>query len=168
MKEEKRKPGHKTEYRMITSLSREEVVRRLKNATVLRGEWVSYQNRKKYPFYGKVDDKGFVLRINSSRLLPSLDRNSVFQRWVYGTITTSDNGKSIIFFRVKKQNHWFTTMFAVVLLISGFVAEPGDAFVGVFGLVWGGIILLGERSWKDIERCAVEQLEELWEAEKVV
>lgn len=167
MDEEIRGAGGKSGYWMILPLDRKEVVRRLKNATIMRGEWVSYRNKEKYLFYGKVDNNGFALRINLSHLSPGMTQNCFLPKGVYGTIKAGANGRSIVYFRVKKQKIWIFLIVAVLLLISSVTTEPLETFGIVWSLVIGAASVLGEQYGRYAERRVVEWLKELWEAEAI-
>ena len=68
-----KKKGWNLQYELVTSVTGEEIERRLKNVTILRGnkKTILNLNLNDYLFaVGKVTDKDFEFRINSNRISP--------------------------------------------------------------------------------------------------
>lgn len=170
------------QYKMVTSLNREEVIRRLKNATVMKGEWVSFHDREKYYFRGEVEEESFMLSINPLLMSPYSRRNS-FLPMIQGVMLAGADGNCGILFQLKNLWHWKSKSIWVFRIFSLFwcvamafgslcflIEDPpgGTVWILSWCLAWGLEELWKRRYWKRVGKSLVKWFEELWDAREVV
>lgn len=79
---------------LITALDMQEVERRLKNATILRGEWVPWRERENYLFHmGKMQDNTFEIYPNHRRMPPRSERGRGLPK-VCGIMSETEIGRA--------------------------------------------------------------------------
>lgn len=170
------------QYKMVTSLKREEVIRRLKNATVMKGEWVPFHDREKYLFRGEVEEESFMIRINPLLMSPYSPRNS-FLPMIQGVILTGTDGNCGILFQLKNMWHWksksiwvfriFFSFWCVAMAFGSLcflIEDPlGETVWILFWCLVLGLGALWKRTyWKRVGKSLVKWFEELWDAREVV
>lgn len=165
-----RKTKWNQQHVLITSLDIQEVTRRLKNETILPGEWVSWKNRDKYLFYmGKVKDNTFEVHPNSRRMPPLSERQRPFPK-VCGIMSeTADGGTGICVWLesglMGALFSGFEIMFGIFFLPVAF-SRSETIVVPVELLIIGVICIrfLVIKYWEFVSRRVLEWLTELWDA----
>ena len=158
-----KKKGWNLQYELVTSITSEEIERRLKNVTILRGnkKTILNLNLNDYLFaVGKVTDKDFEFRINSNRISPR-GKSNPFLPKVYGEIMEDTQGKSVVVFQLKKGVEWIYYILLYLLICHDLITKPFHFIVSIF--LWCLINVLVRQYWKYVGRCVMEWFEELFE-----
>ena len=147
----------------------QEVERRLKNATILRGEWVPWRERENYLFHmGKMRDNTFEIYPNHRRMPPRSERGRGLPK-VCGIMSETATGGTGICIWLEEELGSFSIAIEIVfgflflfVLVSQF--ESGWIIVWLqVGLLYH-FIRTKYRAF--VSRRVLEWLTQLWEAEE--
>lgn len=154
---------------LITALDMQEVERRLKNATILRGEWVPWRERENYLFHmGKMRDNTFEIYPNHRRMPPRSERGRGLPK-VCGIMSeTATGGTGICIWLEEELGSFFIAIEIVFGFLFLFVFVSQFEFGWV--LVWLQVGLLYHfirtKYRAFVSRRVLEWLTQLWEAEE--
>ena len=158
----RKKNGWNLQYELVTSITSEEIERRLKNVTILRGHKKIVLNLNDYLFVvGKVTDKDFEFRINSNRMPPRGPSNPFLPK-ICGEIIEDIQGESIVVFKLKKGVEWIVYYLLYLRMCFYYLS---DLIICIFFGCLFGILL--RQYWKFVGCRVKEWLEELFETKEV-
>ena len=161
-----KKKGWNLQYELVTSITSEEIERRLKNVTILRGnkKIILNLNLNDYLFaVGKVTDKDFEFRINSNRISPR-GKSNPFLPKVYGEIIEDIQGESIVVFQLKRGAEWIFYYFLYLSMCFDYITKP--LYFTIFICIGCLVSVLLRQYWKFVGRRVKEWLEELFETKE--
>ena len=164
------KKGWNLQYELVTSITGEEIERRLKKVTILRSQKNFFSNfhvilnLRDYLFIvGKVTDKEFEFRINSYRM-PSRGCKNPFLPKVYGEIFEDIQGESIVVFQLKRGAEWIFYYFLYLSMCFDYITKP--LYFTIFICIGCLVSVLLRQYWKFVGRRVKEWLEELFETKE--
>ena len=161
-----KKKGWNLQYELVTSITSEEIERRLKNVTILRGNKKTILNLNLNDYFfavGKVTDKDFEFRINSNRISPR-GKSNPFLPKVYGEIIEDIQGESIVVFQLKRGAEWIFYYFLYLSMCFDYITKP--LYFTIFICIGCLVSVLLRQYWKFVGRRVKEWLEELFETKE--
>lgn len=169
MKEGNKKGKWNQQHILITSLDRQEVERRLRNETILDGEWVARKNRENYLFHmGRVKDNAFEIYPNQRRMPPRSERGRPLPKVCGIMSATAAGGTAIcIWLEEPVAERVFSVVLDIVFGVSfliDFLIRSDVCWFAGWVLIRLLILCIKVKYREFVSRRVLEWLTKLWDA----